>query len=152
MGVCFLHFWFSLSSPIMAYQVFKQYRSDAYKKVFRTSELIINTVQGPILSQNHALLAMNNRPMVYQPFMMTELLRTGTWDQTPMLKMLKNKYYSLIILEYNLDLESQHRYFTPEMEDAIKTHYILKARVGGFHYYFASNGSGIAPSPDNLHQ
>lgn len=83
---------------------------------------------GPILSEDPIYTALARKPIDYEPFIMTRLAMEGRWDQSPMLHRLENQYYRLIISTQRMEDELVVG-FTPEMKEAIASHYHLEEQV-----------------------
>jgi hypothetical protein len=96
---------------------------------------LVNSVPGDVLSEDASFTFLAGKPVLFQPYIMTLLSRTGKWDQGPLIESIENEGYSLIILRVDLDDPSNTEVrggaweaagfdrWTPEMEEAIKSHY-----------------------------
>jgi 4-amino-4-deoxy-L-arabinose transferase-like glycosyltransferase len=86
-------------------------------------ESIVAETPGPILADEYmGMLTLQGRPLVIQPFEVTQLARDGKWDQTPLLERIKNKEFASIIL---YDRQWSNERWTPEMLSAIDQSYRL---------------------------
>lgn len=92
--------------------------------------LAIRAADGPILADEFmGLLVLENRPVVFQPFDMTQLAVRAKWDQRPFLADLEAQKFSLILFsEPRPNIVTER--WTPEMVAMIKAAYKIKAQVG----------------------
>lgn len=97
------------------------------------ASILLNSVKrmpGPILSDRAGLALMAGHPPVFDPFILTQLVREGKWDQTEFLKQIREKKYSLVILQFNLDDPNWDRErFTPEMIMALQESYSFERKI-----------------------
>jgi hypothetical protein len=87
-----------------------------------------------------------NQPILYQPFIMSELARQGKWDPAPFLRMIRDQQLTIIILERSLDDAVANTVLTAEMAEAIRDNYwiwpespVVLGR-GRTHVYLPRNG------------
>lgn len=86
-------------------------------------EAQIAETPGPILADEYmGMLTLQGRPLVIQPFEVTQLAWAGKWDQTPLLESINQKEYSSIII---YDRPWSNERWTQEMFDAINRSYVL---------------------------
>jgi hypothetical protein len=84
---------------------------------------LVAETPGPILADEYmGMLTLNGRPLVIQPFEVTQLAWAGKWDQTPLLEGIRDREYSAIIL-YDRPWLSER--WTAEMLDAVRRSYRL---------------------------
>lgn len=84
---------------------------------------LVSETPGAILADEYmGILTLQGRPLVIQPFEVTQLARAGTWDQTPLLESIQKNEFSAIIL-YDRPWVSER--WTAEMLDAIARSYRL---------------------------
>lgn len=103
----------------------------------RTLQNSLQRIRGPILSDRAGVALMAGCPPEFQPFILTQLSREGKWDQSGLLKRIREKTYPLVILQFNLDEPQWDREsFTPEMIDALKESYSFDRKIVRY-------GSGI---------
>jgi len=107
------------------------------KKLAESQEQVdkfIANVQGEVISEDVTFLAKNNKPMLFQPYIMSLLARKGKWDQSGFVDDLRNARFSLIVLRFDVNdpnhTDKPGKYgnagfdrFTEEMENAIKDGY-----------------------------
>ena len=86
-------------------------------------ETLVAETPGPILADEYmGMLTLQGRPLVIQPFEVTQLALAGKWDQTVLLESIKNKEFDSIIIH---DRPWVNERWTPEMLDAINRSYRL---------------------------
>jgi hypothetical protein len=93
---------------------------------------LVATTDAPIIADEHmGLLALNHRPILIQPFEMTQLARDGLWDQTPFLWALAQGDYPILLMYQpyrNPSLRFER--WTPEMLRVINTFYRVDRQAG----------------------
>lgn len=85
----------------------------------------IRTTDTPILAdESIGLLVMNGKPLLFQPFEMSELARAGVWDESAFIAALERGDYPLV-MQYNPALNPNLRFerWTDAMLRAINNHY-----------------------------
>ncbi|MCI0549791.1 MAG: glycosyltransferase family 39 protein, partial [Anaerolineae bacterium] len=108
----------------------------AAAKDLRQLELFMADTPGLILADEYmGMLTLQGRPLLIQPFEVTQLARAGKWDQTVLLNSIKNKEFDSIIL---YDREWSNERWTPEMITAISQSYMLVDVVAENRVYKAS--------------
>jgi hypothetical protein len=97
-------------------------------------DTIVRNTEGEIISEDVVFLAKNGKRMLFQPYILSLLARTGKWDQSGFVSDIRNGRFNLIILRFDVN-DSDHSdragdwqeagfdRFTPEMEQAIKEGY-----------------------------
>jgi len=114
----------------------------------------VQSSSGSILSEDAGLVVINDKELLIEFFMATQMEKRGLWDQSKFVSDLQNKSFSLILLEVNaksqlafLTLEgsdeiarTQQRYsnrqrFTVEMLEAIVSNYHLTETIGKYFVY-----------------
>jgi hypothetical protein len=87
------------------------------------SELLrmARSAQKRVLSEFAHLHLALGQPVVYQPFIMSELARQGKWDPSPFLKTLRNETYRLVVLQQ--PLAQSGPVFTQEMIAALEENF-----------------------------
>jgi len=100
-------------------------------------EALIADTPGSILADEYmGMLTLQGRPLVIQPFEVTQLALAGKWDQTVLLDSIRNKEIDSIII---YDRPWLNERWTPEMLDAITRSYRLVDVVAENKVYKASN-------------
>jgi hypothetical protein len=86
-------------------------------------ESLVAEVPGLILADEYmGMLTLQGRPLLIQPFEVTQLSWAGKWDQTPLLNSIKDKEFAAIII---YDRPWADERWTQEMFDAINRSYRL---------------------------
>src|SRR5688572_435012 len=86
-------------------------------------ESLVAETPGLILADEYmGMLTLQGRPLLIQPFEVTQLAHAGKWDQTALLNSIKNKEFEAIII---YDRPWLNERWTPEMLDAINRSYRL---------------------------
>jgi hypothetical protein len=111
-------------------------------------EAFVANAKGDVISEELCFLARNGKQMVFQPYIMSLLSRTGKWDQTRFVDDLRAGKFNLIILRFDVNdpnntdkpgMYGQAGFdrFTEEMEEAIKSSYQVfnPIRVGNDNWY-----------------
>ena len=94
----------------------------ATKNLSQLESLVAQT-PGLILADEYmGMLTLQGRPLLIQPFEVTQLARIGKWDQTILLDSIKNKEFEAIII---YDRPWLNERWTPQMLDAVTGSYML---------------------------
>jgi hypothetical protein len=97
-------------------------RRAATSKLSQLESLVAET-PGPILADEYmGMLTLQGRPLVIQPFEVTQLAWSGKWDQTPLLNSINKTEFAAIIL---YDRPWVNERWTQEMLSAINHSYML---------------------------
>ena len=79
---------------------------------------------GNILADEYmAILPKNQIPLYLQPFEMTQLSAGGVWDQTPLIRSIKEQEFSLILMHHFPNYPVYLERWTPEMRESIYENY-----------------------------
>jgi hypothetical protein len=125
----------------MVHKTLDEYMWDLRERRAARTELnelkaLVAETPGPILADEYmGMLTLAGRPLVIQPFEVTQLAWAGTWDQTPLLESIRNKEFGAIIL---YDRPWVNERWTAEMLEAITQSYILVDRVAENKIYKAA--------------
>jgi len=98
----------------------------------------IRNANGAVLAEDGGLLVLNDKDVMFEPFVFTQLSNGGLWDQTSFLCELSNREFSLVVLSFNVsdeDAASQTERFTDDMIEQIRDNYYLVDRVGDTYIY-----------------
>ena len=99
-------------------------------------EAFVAETPGPILADEYmGMLTLQGRPLVIQPFEVTQLALAGKWDQNILLDQINNKEFASIIL---FDRPWLKERWTPEMLAAINKSYRLSEIVADNKIYTAT--------------
>jgi len=88
----------------------------------------IGSQEGPMISDDAAILVHSGKPLLFRPFIMTQLAKAGIWDQQPLVNALEQGTIPYVIFRSHPPAIHQDRY-TPEMRAALKRYY---QRVGNY--------------------
>jgi len=106
----------------------KDYTWDLRERLAASSDLsqletLVAEMPGAILADEYmGMLTLQGRPLLIQPFEVTQLAHAGKWDQTALLNSIKNKEFEAIII---YDRPWLNERWTPEMLEAINRSYRL---------------------------
>jgi hypothetical protein len=102
-------------------------------------EALIRQANGPIVADEFmGLETLENRQLYFQPFEMTQLARSGLWDQSGFLSEIAEHKFALILISTpNPNLVADR--WTPEMLQAISLHYQKVERIGFTDVYMPEN-------------
>jgi len=115
---------------------------------------------GDILSEDAGFTFLAGKRVIFQPYIMSLLARTGKWDQSEFVQTIENKQYSLIVLRvdltdpYNTEVAggayemAGYDRWTEEMETAITDNYALHGGldvgVGNLWYVYLPRQSSAS--------
>lgn len=108
---------------------------------------LVAAVDGPVLADEHmALLPMQERPLYFQPFEMTQLSHDGQWQQQEFLASIQNQEFPLILIYQYPGAGNQvyEERWTPEMLAAIEEYYQPAQVLGGNILYRPLGETGTA--------
>ena len=115
---------------------------------------LLNGAPGEVLSEDASYTFLAGKEVLFQPYIMSLLARTGKWDQTEFVQTIRDKKYSMLVLRVDLnDPYNTERQggawemagfdrWTPEMEDAILDNYsvfregALDVGIGNYWYIY----------------
>ncbi|MEM7116787.1 MAG: hypothetical protein AAF614_30420 [Chloroflexota bacterium] len=84
----------------------------------------LKQTDGVILADEYmGLLTKNEQPLYLQPFETSQLANDGIWDQTPLLDSIAAQEFPYILIHHFGPYPLHRERWTPEMLDAIETHY-----------------------------
>lgn len=116
--------------PGLSYQLFSQFRLDSRADMERIAERIRSS-DGPVLAdEDLGQMVLAGRPLLFQPFELTQLARAGKWDQTPLLATIERQEYALILIFKFPGLSLDRDRWTDEMLAAIDQHYSAVEEIG----------------------
>jgi hypothetical protein len=95
--------------------------------------------KGKVLTMDAGSSVLNGKDLLYEPFVSSNLVRSGLLDQSKLLEDLRNKRISLIVLksEWGEDLELEELSFvlTDEIIHEISNNYMLQEQIGNLYIY-----------------
>ena len=111
-----------------------QYRNlTNIRKIDRYTSHIMNQVNGPIISEDMGLLVVNHKPILYQPFIISQLIREGRLDESPFIYDINSRMFPLLVLRVDIHKQDSTAHFSAGMIQAFRSHYRLVERV---HYSY----------------
>ncbi|NQY75030.1 MAG: glycosyltransferase family 39 protein [Candidatus Margulisbacteria bacterium] len=108
------------------------------QKINQYTSKIINQVKGPIVSEDMALLVLNHKPILYQPFIISQLTREKKFDERPLLSDINRRVFQAVILNFDILKKDHTTHFSEGMVTAFRKHYRLYQRVG-YNYIYLLN-------------
>ena len=103
---------------------------------------IVHGSRGIVLADEEiGLLPLDGRPIYFQPFEMTQLARTGRWDQRAFLADLERQAFPAILLFRIPEVPIHRTRWTDEMLAAIDRRYVLAQRAGPTEVYRPRTGN-----------
>jgi hypothetical protein len=102
---------------------------------------VVHRTPGIVLAdEDMGLLPLDGRPIFFQPFEMTQLARTGRWDQRGFLRDIERQAFAAILIYQIPDVPLHRQRWTDEMLGAIERRYVLEERVGATEVYRPRSG------------
>ena len=117
-----------------------EYTSDLKERIeyaddLRKLETLVADAPGTVLADEYmGMITLQGRYLYLQPFSFAQLSKDGLWDQNLLLKRIKNREFSFIII-YDKPWKSER--WTDEMLATIDNHYVLISRLAGNKIYRA---------------
>lgn len=99
---------------------------------------IVQAHPGDILSEYPIFNLLANRPVLFQPFIMSALAKQHLWDMTPFITDLEHHRFSLIITTTDLFKEEFYFRWAPQIIQTIRQHYELYQQIvrgKGINYF-----------------
>jgi hypothetical protein len=91
---------------------------------------LVEEARGPVLADEDAgFLPLTGRPIELQPFELSQLSYAGRWDQTPLLEVIAQRRYALILIYTVPDIPVVEYRWTPEMLAAIDRSYVVQEKI-----------------------
>jgi len=99
-------------------------------------EKIVADTPDPVLADEYmGMLTLQGRWLTIEPFIVTQMSRTGMWDQTPVVQGIQDKQYPLILIHYFRDYPVYRERWTPEMLSAIERAYAPEVMLANTRVY-----------------
>ncbi|HOK79384.1 MAG TPA: glycosyltransferase family 39 protein [bacterium] len=86
----------------------------------------------PILSEDIGWLVLCQKNVYIEPYQFSQLAKYKKWDETPIVEMIKEKQFNLIVMNAG-SFEKNCVSFTENMLRVIKEHYTIKRVIGNFY-------------------
>ncbi len=126
-------------------------RQSAGKDLLWLENIILQS-DGAVLADEHmGMLTLAGKPLIIQPFEVTQLSLARLWDQKPLVDAIRAKKYSYILIHDFGRFPVHKERWTPEMLAAIQTAYGLKQKLGGTWVYVPRQllaNPTLAPTPE----
>ncbi len=90
---------------------------------------VLRDSPGLVMSEDMTLLYKAGKQVPFEPAITAELVATGRWDETPVLNMVRNHAFSVMLIE---DLNSR---YSPAMAQTIKENYTPGEQYGDLTVY-----------------
>lgn len=105
-------------------------------------------VDGPVISDDAGLLLALDQPLVFRPFVMTQLAYNGDWNPKPVVDLLRSGHFSLVVFTAVPGGAPGASRYTPEMREALAKNYrrISRYRTHENFEVYAPRASTL-PSP-----
>ena len=100
----------------------------------RSSEALVDILRAspePVMSENMTLLYRAGKQVPFEPAIVAGLAEVGTWDETPLIDMIRQRKFSVMIIR---QLEGSFLY-SPGVARAIEENYHPAERYGGYTVY-----------------
>jgi hypothetical protein len=111
------------------------YRIRFRQELGQLEDMVANA-EGPVLADEYmGLITLQGRHLYIQPFEVTQLANAGLWDQTPLIKGVRDKEFPLILIHYFPGAEVHKERWTPEMLSAVSQAYKLGGILADTHVY-----------------
>jgi hypothetical protein len=93
-------------------------------------ELILRNSPEPVMSEDMTLLYKTGQQVPFEPSIVTETAATGVWDETPLINLITNRAFSVMVVR---ELNSPR--YSPAVLRAIVSNYRPKESRGSFTVY-----------------
>ena len=121
--------------PGLSYQLFSQFRLDSRADMALVGQRI-RAADGPVLAdEDIGQLVLAGRPLLFQPFELTQLARVGMWDQAPLLDAIERQEYALILIFKFPGLPLDRDRWTDQMRAVINRRYAEVEQIGFTEVY-----------------
>jgi hypothetical protein len=126
-------------------------RQTASKDLIWLENIVLQS-DGQVLGDEHmGMLTLSNKPLLIQPFEVTQLANDGLWDQQPLLNAIRERKFSHILIHDFPGFPVYKERWTPEMLNMIQSEYSVKQKLGGTWVYVPRQSlltSVVAPTPE----
>ncbi len=128
---------------------FNQYISDIrihydrLPELHRLEENITRACPPVLADENMDLLVLNGIPLYIQPFEVTQLANDGKWDQEPLLRSIRNKEFSLILIHYWQGKYQPVERWTPLMFQEISRNYVVSEMLANTRVYRPADAPAV---------
>ena len=109
-------------------------KEDGISSAQRVMELVAS-VDGPVISEDMALLHRTGKPLLFQPFIMTQMVLEKRWNPTQLIDSLRRGEVDMIVLTSDIESETHQDRFFAAFTEIIETRYRLLEETGSFLVY-----------------
>lgn len=88
----------------------------------------------PVLCEDIGYLILADRTITLQPYQFVQLAKSGRWDDSMVVDMIRSRVFRLVVIGSDPETESSP-YFTDRMLDAIRENYLLGRTEGKYRLY-----------------
>lgn len=108
--------------------------ADQQAATFVSSRL--KRIEAPVLIDRAGVAALADHPIVYDPFIFTQLSHQGLWDQSLILNQIQQKKFNAVVLMFDVTLPNWDRErFTQPFIESVRAHYTVEQRYGAYYFY-----------------
>jgi hypothetical protein len=111
------------------------FRSQGTEVRIREAQRVVGEIRaadGPVFSDNMTLLAQAGRNVVAEPAILAVLARSNRWNESGLIRMLRERRFALIVSHIDLDSDG---FYSPGVRQAIRESYRLDNRIGEYSLY-----------------
>jgi len=125
----------AVGALLVAVRVASIYRSaETPARISEAARVVheIRAAGGPVWSDNMTLLVQAGKDVVAEPAIVSVLARTGRWDESGLVRMLRQGRIALIVVHQDVDSDN---FYSPGVRRAIQEDYSLADRIGEYSLY-----------------
>jgi len=123
-------------APFVADSPFEASKTPTHADVLNSQKvsLYIKNASGPVLSEDAGFALLNDKEVLLEPFVFTQLYKQGMWDQKKLVGDIHDRKFSLILLKFDLNENDSER-FTKEMLNEMRKNYYFVDKIGDNYIY-----------------
>jgi len=124
-----------LGASVTAARVRSSFRSDRTQSLIDDAQRVVGEIRaagGPVWSDNMTLLVQAGRDVVAEPAIVSVLARSKRWDESGLIRMLRERGFALLVSHMDLDSDA---FYSPGVRQAIWGSYRLDNRIGEYSLY-----------------
>ena len=115
----------------------------------RALEETVARIEGPIIADEYmGMLTLQGRPLVIQPFEVTQLAWAGVWDQADFVAQIQNGDFGAVLIHYFPTFDVYRERWTAEMLAAIEATYRPVAEYADTRVYRPRAAMRSLPAPE----
>ncbi|MDK2973128.1 MAG: hypothetical protein PWP23_2883 [Candidatus Sumerlaeota bacterium] len=135
----------NIGGTIARHRLFRQPPPPELREQLALVELHLSEFGSPVLAEEPIFAIRTGSPVLYQPFIMTQLAREGKWDPAPFVADLEEGRFGAILTNQDLARDGHFPGFTEEMRRAILRAYRLREQIGGHFIYVPLDADAKGP-------